>query len=235
MTTIASMLAALIIACGWAPVSFAQTNPQFSANRAMQIAQARQNNAALMHQYNWNSRTEIIVDGQVKDVRIQLVSYAPNGQLMRTTMNDQPASGTYLPTPIGFLRRAVANDRKEEMEKFLTGLQGLIEQYTLPTAGKILDFMTAAKPSGPDAAGMFTLTGSNVIQPGDTLAITVNPWTQHVTQVQVNSAFEGQAVQVHATYATVPVTGLNYVSFAEATVPGKQLSVQVQNYNYQRY
>jgi hypothetical protein len=41
----------------------------------VQISQARQANAALMHQYTWNSRTEIIVQGQVKDVRIDQVSF----------------------------------------------------------------------------------------------------------------------------------------------------------------
>jgi hypothetical protein len=30
------------------------------------------------------------------------------------------------------------------------------------------------------------------------------------------------------------LSGLNYMAYAEATVPNKQLSVQVQNFNYSR-
>jgi hypothetical protein len=210
-------------------------SPYATANRAVQIYQAREANAALMHQYTWNSRTEIISQGQVKDIRIDVVSYGPFGQLQRTVINDQPASGApILPTPIGFLRRAVAEDKKKEMQEYLMGLQGLLEQYTLPTTGKVLDFISTATPSGPDASGLFQMTGYNVVLPGDNLTLWVNPFTKHLRQMQVNTTFQGNAVQLSATFQTLPASGLNYMAFGEATVPAKQLSVQVQNYNFAR-
>lgn len=224
-----------LAAIGGVQPALAQPNPYAVANSAVQISQARQANAALMHQYTWNSRTEIIVQGQVKDVRIDQVSYGPYGQLQHALLNDQPASsGPMLPTPIGFLRRAVANNEKQELQQFLTGLQGLLEQYTLPTTGKIFDFMSSAVPSGPDSNGMLQLTGYNVVQQGDSLTLWVNAWTKHARQIQVNTTFQGQAVQLSATFATIPVSGLNYANFAEAIVPAKQMSVQVQNYNFAR-
>lgn len=224
-----------LAAIGWVQPALAQPNPYAIANSAVQISQARQANAALMHQYTWNSRTEIIVQGQVKDVRIDQVSYGPYGQLQRTLLNDQPASsGIMLPTPIGFLRRAVANNEKQDLQQFLTGLQGLLELYTLPTTGRIYDFMSSAVPTGPDNNGMLQLTGYNVVEPGDSLTLMVNAWTKHVRQIQVGTTFQGQAVQLSATFATIPVSGLNYAAFAEAIVPSKQLSVQVQNYNFAR-
>lgn len=230
-------LLGLLLLSSTAVPAFAQAPMVGSADRAMQIAQTRQANAALMHQFNWHSRVEIVIDGKVKDTRIEQVNYDSNGQLQRSLLNDQKADSFYLPTPIGFLRRAIAKNEAEELQKFLTGLRGLLEQYTLPTAGKILDFMTMAKPSGPDANGLFQMNGSNVVQPGDSLAIWVNPWTRHVTRMQVNTSFQGAAAQINATFETLPGAvngGLNYVAFAEANVPSKQLSVQVQNYNYNR-
>ena len=212
--------------------AYAQAPGMAGADRAMQIAQARQANAALMHQYNWNSRVEVVVNGQVKDTRIEQVSYGPDGQLQHVLMNDQKAQA-----PIGFLRRAIARNEAEQLEQFLTGLKGLLEQYTLPTAGKILDFMTTARPSGPDPQGLFLMTGSNVVLPGDSLTMWVNPWTRHLARMQVNTSFQGTAAQLNATFETLPGAvngGLNYVSFAEATVPSKQVVVQVQNYNYYR-
>jgi len=119
------------------------------------------------------------------------------------------------------------------MEQYLTGLRGLLDQYTLPTTGKVLDFMMSAKPMGPDAAGLFSITGGNVVLPGDSLTIWVNVWTRHVARIQVNSSFQGDPVQLTATFNTLP-SGLNYMAYAEATVPNKQLSVQVQNFNYTR-
>jgi hypothetical protein len=81
---------------------------------------------------------------------------------------------------------------------------------------------------------MFKLTGYNVVAPGDNLTIWVNPVTKHLQQLQVSTTFQGDTVQLTATFQTLPVIGLNYAAFAEATVPAKQLSVQVQNYNYVR-
>ena len=223
-----------LLLAAWALSGLAQSVPFATANRAIQIYQAREANAALMHQYQWNSRTEIISQGQVKDIRIDLVSYGPFGQLQRTVINDQPASGGMMPMPFGFLRRAIAEDKKKEMQEYLMGLQGLLEQYTLPTTGKILDFISSATPSGPDANGLFQMTGYNVVLPGDNLTLWVNPWTKHLRQMQVNTTFQGNAVQMTATFQTLASSGLNYMGFGEATVPAKQLSVQVQNYNFAR-
>lgn len=205
-----------------------------TADRATQIAQAREANAALIHHYSWNSRTEILKEGQIKDTRIELLNYDQNGQIQRTLLNDQKAGGFYLPTPIGFLRRAIAKNEAEDLEKFLTGLKGLLEQYTLPTAGKILDFMTTAKPAGPDANGLYTMSGGNVVMPGDTLTIFVNPWTKSVRRMTVTTSYQGVAAQLDATFESVPGGGPNYAAFAEVTVPSKQVGVQVQNYNFVR-
>lgn len=217
--------------------AFAQAPAPTAADRAVQIAQTRQANAALMHHFTWNSRVEIIVNGQVKDMRINQVGYDATGQLQHTILNEQKSGGTYLPTPIGFLRRAIADNERQQLETFLEGLKGLLEQYTLPTAGKIYDFMMKAQPSGPDASGLFQMSGTSVVQPGDTLTLWVNPWTRHVTRMQVSTSFQGTPAQLSVTFDTLPGAvngGLNYASFAEATVPSKQLSVQVQNYNYSR-
>ncbi len=222
------VLMAILIPLVCPPAAQAQTALSADANKAVQITEARQANAALMHQYTWNCRTEIIDKGQVKDTRIELVNYTPFGQLQRSLINDQSA-----PLPFGFLRRAIAEHERKTMEEYLTGLRGLIEQYTLPTTGKILDFMTSAKTVGPNAQGLLQMTGNNVVQPGDSLTIWVNAYTRHVARIQVNTTFQGGPVQLDATFSTLP-SGLNYMAYGEATVPAKQLSVQVQNFNYTR-
>src|SRR3974377_1725629 len=93
-----------------------------NANVANQITEARKANAALMRQYTWNSRTEIIEGGEGKDIRIELVNYTPEGEFQRSVSNDQESR-----MPIGFLRRAIAENRKKQLEDYLTGLRGLIE------------------------------------------------------------------------------------------------------------
>jgi hypothetical protein len=220
------ILAVGLLALSWPLTILAQSALSAEAASAVQIAEARKANDALMRQYAWNSRTELTEQGEVKDTRIELVNYAPDGQLHRSLLNDQSA-----PLPRGFLRRAVAENKKQEMETYLTGLRQLIDQYTLPTTGKILDFMTQARLTGPNASGLLSMTGNNVVSPGDTLTVWTDVRTRHTRRIQVNTTFQGNAVELTATFNTL-VSGLTYVAYAEVTVPAKQLSVQLQNYDY---
>ncbi len=223
-----SLILALVLILGSSSAVWAQSALSSDANKAVQITEERQKNSALMRHYTWMSRTEILKDAQIKDNRLEMCNYDPFGRLQRNLMNDQSA-----PLPFGFLRRAVAENERQEMEQYLTGLRGMIDQYTLPSTGKILDFMMSAKPMGPDAMGLFSMTGTNVINPGDSMTLWVNAMTRHLARVQVNTTFQGNPVQLSATFNTLP-SGLNYMSFAEVTVPSKQLSVQVQNFDYNK-
>jgi hypothetical protein len=140
---------------------------------------------------------------------------------------------TYLDNLNGFLMRAVAENERQEVATYLKGLQGLLEQYTLPTAGKVLDFMLQAQVTGADAAGLVSMTGHGVVVPGDTFTVWADPRTRQTRKVQVASTFEGNVVNLNATFQTLP-SRLTYVSYAEVTVPAKQITVQVQNFDFSR-
>ena len=218
----------LIVAAGvrvlcWPQSSQAQVKDEGLAN---QIIAARQKNSALMKQYSWNCRTELLENGTVKDIRIDQVMYGPDGQLQRTLLNDDPSSH-----PRGFLRKRIAEKDKEKMEKYLKGLRGVLEQYTLPTSGKIIDFISQATISAPDANGLLRITGNNVVKPGDTLTLTVYAPTRQTRSMNITTFFEQDEVTVTATFKTLN-TGLNYVGYAEVGVPMKNLTLQVQNYDY---
>ena len=195
------VLAVLAVAVGAVAMASAQTAP---TEMAVRVAEAQRANAALMRQYSWTSRTEITDQGTVKDIRLDLVNYGPNGMLQRTLMNDQGA-----PLPFGFLRRKIADHERQKMEDYLTGLRSLLEQYTLPTAGKVQAFMNRATATGPDANGLFEMAGQSVVVPGDTFALWLDPRTRHLRKVHVGTTFQGDVVSVSATFATL-ASGLNH-------------------------
>jgi hypothetical protein len=211
-----------------APAAQAQTALSSDANMAVQLTEARKANDALLRQYTWTSRTEILENGEVKDTRLELNNYLPGGQLQRSLLNDTGA-----PLPRGFLRRAIAEDKRKRLEEFLTGLRSLVDQYTLPSAGKILDFTTSATTIGPDANGLVEMTGHNVVTPGDTLSIWTDARTRKTRRVLVNGFYKGDIFTLTGTFNTIP-SGLTYLAYAEITVPAKQMTVQVQNFDYQR-
>ncbi len=227
MKIMLSFLVGLITVCGAQNV-LAQGAPSGNMQMAAQISEARKANAALMRQYTWNSRTEVIENNDIKDTLIEMVNYAPDGTLTRSVLNDQQA-----PLPRGFLRRAIAEDERKKLEEYLTDVRGLLEQYANPTEGKILDFLNQATTSGPDAAGLFEMTGRNVMVPGDIFSMWTDARTRHTRKIQVTTTYNGDPANVTATYQTL-ASGLTYMAFAEITVPTRQLRVQVQNFNYSR-
>jgi hypothetical protein len=227
MKTLPALIALLVVLC-WCEAAPAQTAAGANAGMAAQLAKARTANAALMKQYTWNSRVEVLDKGEVKDLRIELVNYGPAGQLQRNILNDQSA-----PLPFGFLRRKIAENERARVEEYLVGLRSLLEQYTLPSEGKILAFMNQAATSGPDANGLFEMTGQNVVYPGDAFSVWFDARTRQTRRIQVTTIFQGDQVDLTATFKTLK-SGLTYMSFGEVIVPAKQMSVQVQNFDYNR-
>jgi len=222
------VLASLLIVLGWSETAPAQTAAAANAGMAAQLTKARTANATLMKQYSWNSRVEVLDQGVVKDLRIELVNYWPTGQLQRNILNDQSA-----PLPFGFLRRKIAENERAKVEEYLMGLRSLLEQYTLPTEGKVLAFMNQAATSGPDANGLFEMTGQNVVYSGDAFPVWFDARTRQTRRIQVTTVFQGDQVDLVATFKTLK-SGLTYAAWGEVNVPAKQMSVQVQNFDYNR-
>lgn len=221
-----TLIVAMLIGLSLSPAALAQNKA--NAVKATEIAAARKANATLMRQYTWHSRIELFMQGQVKDTRIELVNYLPDGKLQRTVLNDKHAN-----LPIGFLMRAIAENEIQEMKTYLTGLTALLERYTLPTAGKVLDFMNQAQVMGPDASGMVEMTGHGVVVPGDTFSVWSDARSRQARKVVVSSTFQGDLVNLTATFRTL-ASRLTYVAFAEVTVPAKQITLKVQNYDFLR-
>ncbi len=216
-----------VMLCVMASGAAAQGNVAQSAAQTVQVMQSRAANAALLKQYTWNERIDFLVNGQEKDLRIDLVNIGPDGKLQRTVLNDQSA-----PLPGGFFRRKIAEDKKKDVQKYIQGLSELLHQYTLPSPGAVMNFLDAAStvPVGP---GQLMVTGNNVVQPGDSLTIYLDAATKRTQRVIVSTTFQGNPVNLSATFATLQ-SGLNYPAYADVTVPAKGYMIRVQNFNYQQ-
>jgi hypothetical protein len=222
MKKILTVVTALCFWCHVQPGSAQIPNEGLS----MKIITARKANQALLQQYSWSSRTELIDNGMVKDTRIDLVSYGPNGQLQRTIMNDQAA-----PLPGGFLRKRIADRERDRVEKYIKGLGKVLDQYTQPTAGKIIDFISGAQISAPDANGLLKLSGTGVVMSGDAFTMWIKAGTWQVTKIEIATTYEQDMVQLTASYRTLP-SGLTHLQYAEVTVAAKAMTLQVHNFDY---
>jgi hypothetical protein len=193
---------------------------------AGEILQARQKNDALARQYSWECRTDVLLDGVTKDLRIEAVNYGPGGQLQRTLLNDQRA-----PLPFGFFAARIAEEARAQVHQALVGLRGLLDQYTLPSSEKMASFISRAKISAPDANGLLQLTGSSVVVPGDLLSLWVDARTRQPRRMRIMTYYQGYEVTVTATFNTL-ASGLNYMAYAQVTAPATGITLLVQNYDY---
>lgn len=225
---ILTILAAGLIVLATPYFLLAQDQLTKKAETAVKITEARKANAKLMHQYSWQSRTELIENGEVKDMRLEQVQYSPDGRLQRILLNEQGAS-----LPFGFIRRAIAENKRKEMETYLKGLRSLLDQYTLPTAGKVLDFMDKATTTLADDGRMILMNGSSVVVPGDSFSIWTEAATRQTRKIQVDTFFQGDGVNLTATFKALR-SGLTHVDYAEVIIPAKNYSVQLQNFDYDR-
>ena len=189
------------------------------------VIAARQRNAALMKQYSWNCRTEISENGVPKDTRIDTVTWGPDGQPQQTLLTDQNN-----PIPGGFFRKRLAERERDDTEKYLKALRAFLHQYTLPTAGAVIKFISTT-PMPPSVAGILQLTGAGEVVPGDTVSLSVSAPTQQTQRLSVMTFFQGDQVTVTATFKTLS-NGLNYPAYIQINVPDKGLTVLIQNYDY---
>ena len=79
------ILAWIAVALEVVPIASAQTVP---SETALRVSEARKANTPLIQQYSWTSRTEVIDRAEVKHIRIDTVSYGPDGQLQRTVLDN---------------------------------------------------------------------------------------------------------------------------------------------------
>lgn len=201
-----------------------------NAGLAMKIAQARKANSALMQQYTWESCTVFIMNGETKDTRIDQEQFGPDGKLQKTELNNDSSSH-----PRGFLRKRIADDKKKELEQYMGGLRSILNQYTLPTAGKMTDFLSNAKVDfvqSPEGAALLKMSGTNVIQPGDALSVWADPTTYGLRKIEITTSDQdGNPVTLNGTFKSIP-PGLTFLSMAEVDLPAKNITLQVHNYDY---
>jgi hypothetical protein len=223
------MKSMLMMAMGVIALALPLTAQVQNEGLANGIIAARKKNASLMMTYAWNSRTELDKDGAMQDIRVELVNLGPDGKPQRSLLNDQQGK-----LPGGFLRKRIAEDQRKQSEKFIKGLVPLVEQYTLPSAGAVINFLAGAnvQPSTtPQGTTVLQVNGNNVVSQGDTFAMTVDGASLQPLSAQITTQFEGDAVNISASFKTMP-SGLNHMQYATVTIPAKNISVNIHNYDY---
>jgi len=180
----------------------------------------------LLPKYSWTSRVEILKSREILNIMIEKNRYDQQGKLVQKLLNEQGAK-----MPKAFLIKEIAEEEKENMEKFLFGLRDFLKKYSLQGTDQVKRFIEAATWQVIDSTHEFVFTGRNVEEQGDQMTWLVDDLHYSTCKLEVHTMFEGDEVRFTGTFTRLR-NGLNYLAYAEAHIPSKNITLQIQNYDY---
>lgn len=193
-------------------------------------AQAQQENAKALRQYNWKSRTEVRKSGETKSTKLYLMRYAVDGTLQQTLINE---SSQKIPTR--GLRGFIAKRKKEDFVELLDGLGALAKSYGNLPPDKVRRFMAGATttPETNSRSRLLRIQGRDVLQPGDSMTIWVDAVTRRQRRVEVQTTFDGKPLSIVSEFQDLP-NGPTVMARSVVDYPSKELSVITDNFDYAR-
>jgi len=205
-------------------------NPQLEQKLSDIKAASAANKAALAH-YIWNEQQTISLKGEVKKTETYQVSIGPDGQQQKTEL-----SASQAPPPSGgrFKQRIVAK-KTDEFQEYGQQVAALAKQYTQ------LDpqLLQQAHQQGNislqmGGAGTASLIIKNYLKPGDSMTLVFNSQEKAMQSVQVSSYLSDpkDAVTMDIQFAKLP-SGVSHVASIQVNGISKQMTVAIQNSNYQ--
>jgi hypothetical protein len=220
------LLLVLIFIAQTAQYLKAQNREEELIKLVAQILEARTTSNNLLPKYTWTSRTEILKSKEILNIMIEKNQYDVNGQLVQKVLNEQCAK-----MPTAFLIRNIAESEKENMEHFLFGLRDFLKKYSLQETNQVQRFIEAASWQVVDSTHEFIFTGRNVEEEGDLLKWIIEDINYSISRIEVQTIFEGDTIHFTAAFTRLR-NGLNYMAYAEAHIPARNITLQIQNYDY---
>ena len=194
---------------------------------ATQIAEGRKQNQMMLREYTSNTRTEVKIDGEVKSVKVDLVRFTPEGELQKTKISDS-ADGQKKPRGV---KGKVASKKIKGMQEWASELTQLLQKYSLPTAGSLLDFMD--KATVERTGQLATVVASDVVQQGDKMTVLVDSGSRQLKMIQVSTSLDGDSVDVEILNESLE-NGPSYTARQIVKVPAQKVELTVENFNFQR-
>ena len=135
----------------------------------------------------------------------------------------------------GRVKEKVIENKKEEFGEMMQGLGQLVASYGQMPPEKTQAFAASAtKGRGEgEMQGTAQIQGRDVLQPGDSMTIWIDPATQMMRRVEIKTVYDKKPATLIADYRAVP-NGPTYMARAVLTYPEKNVELTVDNSGYER-
>ena len=224
-------VAATVLAASFSAKLHAQ-NPEMQ-QRVAEAKEAAARNKQLLAQYTWVEQVTISLKGEQKKQEHFQVRLGPDGKPQKQSLDPPPAP----PEHEGRLKKHIIEKKTEEYKEYADQIKELIQQYVPPEKDWIEQaFQAGNLMLGPEAGvpGQYRLIISNYLKQGDNMTLVMDKNQKNLVGVSISTYLTdpSDAVKVNVEYAPIP-GGPNHVSIETINGVKKELTVAVQNSNYQ--
>ena len=219
------VLAALTVVAG--PTMQAQDLQQ----RLAAAKEAAARNQQALRSYSWLEKTELSLKGEVKNTKVDMCKYGPDGKVQKTPVVEPPP-----PEKKRGLRGKIVAKKTGEMKEELEAAVALVQQYVPPSPDLMQVVMNAGTASisqaGPGAA---SLKFPGYVKKGDALTLTFDSTVKSLRQIEVNTWLDEpeNAVTLKVTMQSIP-DGISYPGSIVFSLAKRKLDVKITKSNYQK-
>ncbi len=191
--------------------------------------QAQKQNGAAQRRYTWMSRTELLLKGESKNVKVESVRYNSAGQLNKTVVESTPQQEQ----GGGKLKQRIIEKKKAEFKELMEGLGDLAQSYAHLTQEQMQALAQNASISQGQGVmqGTMRIQSTNVVVQGDTMTLWVDPQTFLFRQVQIDSLYEKKPMKLNVEFQSLP-QGPTVSTHVILDYPEKQVRVLIDNSDY---
>jgi len=191
--------------------------------------QAQKQNGAAQRRYTWMSRTELLLKGESKNVKVESVHYNNQGQLEKTVVESAPEQDP----GGGPLKKRIVAKKKAEFKELMEGLGGLAQSYAhlSPEQMQALAQSASISQGQGEMQGTLRIQGTDVVVQGDTMTLWVDPQTFLFRQVQIDSIYDEKPMKLDVEYQDLP-QGPTVSARTTLDYPDKKVRVLIENYDY---
>jgi len=222
----------LAVSAGFVPITAAQN--QEMQEKVADIKQAVAMNKQALAQFTWVEQVTISLKGEQKKQEHFQVRLGPDGKPQKTSLDPPPSDSGGRE---GRLKKHIVEKKKEEYKEYADNIKALIQQYV--PADK--DLIEQARQKGnimlgpaAGAPGEYRLVLSNYIKQGDNMTLVIDKAQTDLASLSISTYLSdpSDAVNVTVQFSRIP-GGPNHVSAQTINGVSKQLTINVQNSNYQ--
>ena len=212
-------------------VTLLLTGIALSSQMDQKFPQFQQQNARALKQYKWKSRMEIQKGGEVRSVKLNLLSYDVDGTLRKTLISSTPEPEL----PTRGIRGRIAQKKKESFLETLDSLGALAKSYSELPSREMQRFMSTAIVTpeiGPNRK-LLRIKGGDVLQPGDSMTLWVDAVTRRLRKIEIQAALERKPVSVVSDFQDLP-QGPTYTARSVVDYRSMELILITENFDYER-